>query len=39
MSTIEQVSKFLKVRAWQLVKTILFRTDGGFLAAPRAGRP
>jgi len=33
MTTIEQVSGFLKVSPKELVKTIVFRTEGGFLAA------
>ncbi len=33
MSTIEQVSGFLRVPPALLVKTLIFRTEGGFLAA------
>jgi len=33
MKTIEEVSNFLQIRPWLLVKTIVFRTDFGFLAA------
>ena len=32
-STIEQVSRFLQVQPRQLVKTLIFRTNAGFLAA------
>jgi len=33
MSTVEQVAQFLKIRKFQVVKTLLFRTDTGCIAA------